>query len=55
MLTEADRTTGLFGDEARDERLEGFTGFWEYEPIGGLGPVELETGGEGGDPYLAYR
>jgi hypothetical protein len=43
----------LLLEEPLDERLEGFSGFGEGEGLRRFGPVELVTGGLGGDPDLA--
>ncbi len=52
-LTEDDLAVAeMLGDQAADERFEGLAGFGEYEGLGGIVPVELETGGESGNPNL---
>jgi len=43
----------VLGDETVDERDEGFAGAGEDEVVISGVPVELEAGGEGGDPDLA--
>lgn len=43
----------MLGDQAADERLEGLTGFGEHKLLGGLVPIQFETGGKSGNPYLA--
>lgn len=45
-------TSEMLGDQAGNERLEGFAGFWKYETLSGLFPVELEAGRESGNPNL---
>ena len=42
----------MLGNQAGDERLEGLAGFRKYEGLRGVVPVELEAGGESGNPNL---
>ena len=45
----------VFAEKTLDEDPQVFPGFGEDEGLRGLGPVELEAGGLGGDPDLADR
>ena len=45
-------TAEMLCDQARDEWFEGLAGFRKYEGLRGLVPVELEAGGESGNPDL---
>jgi len=42
----------MLGNQAGDERFERLSGLRKYEGLRGLVPVELEAGGESGNPNL---
>ena len=43
----------VFSEQTLGEGFEVFASFGEGEGVGGVGPLELEAGGDGGDPDLA--